>query len=50
MLNNNPKAVSDFKSGKQASIGYLVGQVMQKTKGSADPNKARLVLIEKLNG
>ena len=50
VISNNPKAVSDFKSGKQASIGYLVGQVMQKTKGSADPNKARLVLIEKLNG
>ncbi|KKP63789.1 MAG: Aspartyl/glutamyl-tRNA(Asn/Gln) amidotransferase subunit B, partial [candidate division WS6 bacterium GW2011_GWE1_34_7] len=50
VIKDNPKAVSDFKSGKQATIGYLVGQVMQKTKGSADPNKAKLVLIEKLNG
>ncbi len=50
VIKDNPKAVSDFKSGKQATIGYLVGQVMQKTKGSADPNKARLLLIEKLNG
>lgn len=50
VIKNNSKAVDDFKSGKEASIGYLVGQVMQITKGSADPNKARLVLIEKLNG
>ena len=50
VITENPKAVNDYKSGKQATIGFLVGQVMQKTKGSADPNKARLVLIEKLNG
>lgn len=50
VINDNPKAVNDFKSGKQATIGYLVGQVMQKTKGSADPNKAKDILIKKLNG
>ena len=50
VINSNPKAVSDFKSGKQATIGYLVGQVMQKTKGTADPNKAKDILIKKLNG
>ncbi len=50
VIRANAKAVSDFKSGKQSTIGFLVGQVMQKTKGSADPNKARLLLIEKLNG
>ena len=50
VISNNKKAVADYKSGKQATIGFLVGQVMQKTKGSADPNKAKSVLIEKLNG
>lgn len=50
VLSENTKAVEDFKAGKQASIGYLVGQVMQKTKGSADPNVAKSILIEKLNG
>lgn len=50
VINDNPKAVNDFKSGKQATIGFLVGQVMQKTKGSADPNKAKDILIKKLNG
>ncbi len=50
VLKENVKAVDDFKAGKQASIGFLVGQVMQKTKGSADPNSARSILIQKLNG
>lgn len=50
VIKNNEKAVADYKSGKQATIGFLVGQVMQKTKGSADPNKAKSVLIQKLNG
>lgn len=50
VIQENEKAVLDFKSGKTASIGYLVGQVMQKTKGSADPNTAKSVLMEKLNG
>ncbi len=50
VINNNPKAVNDYKSGKQSTIGFLVGQVMQKTKGSADPNKAKDILIQKLNG
>lgn len=50
VINSNPKAVEDFKAGKQASIGFLVGQVMQKTKGTADPNTAKSILMEKLNG
>ena len=50
VINSNPKAVNDYKSGKEATIGFLIGQVMQKTKGSADPNKVKSVLIKKLNG
>ena len=50
VIKDNTKAVNDFKSGKQATVGYLVGQVMQKTKGSADPNMAKDILIKKLNG
>ncbi len=50
VIKENSKAVEDFKAGKQASLGFLVGQVMQKTRGSADPNSTRSILIEKLNG
>lgn len=50
VIKENEKAILDFKSGKEASLGYLVGQVMQKTKGSADPNIAKSVLKERING
>ena len=50
VIKENSKAVEDFKAGKQASLGFLVGQVMQRTKGSADPNSTRSILTEKLNG
>lgn len=44
----NPKAVGDYKAGKDASIGFLVGKIMQATKGTANPNEVRNILIEKL--
>lgn len=50
VLNNNIQAVNDFKSGKQASLGFLIGQVMQKSKGLANPNVVKDILISKLNG
>ena len=44
----NPKAVADYKNGKQAAIGALMGQVMKRTKGAANPQEAAAVLKEKL--
>ena len=32
----NPKPVADYKGGKKASIGFLVGQVMKATRGQAN--------------
>ncbi len=37
VLQSNLKAVEDYKNGKQQALGYLVGQVMQETKGKANP-------------
>ncbi len=48
VVDNNPKAVADYKGGKEATMGFLVGQVMQATKGSVNPNEARNILIELL--
>jgi aspartyl-tRNA(Asn)/glutamyl-tRNA(Gln) amidotransferase subunit B len=48
ILDKNPQAVDDFKNGKQASIGFLIGQVMQATKGSANPNDVRTTLLKEL--
>ncbi len=43
------KAVEDYKSGKRQALDYLVGQVMKRTRGKADPAEtARIIrsLIE----
>ncbi|RLT40413.1 MAG: Asp-tRNA(Asn)/Glu-tRNA(Gln) amidotransferase subunit GatB [Chloroflexi bacterium] len=40
VLAANPKAVEDYRGGKQSAIGFLVGQVMREMKGRADANAA----------
>ncbi|MEK7464505.1 MAG: Asp-tRNA(Asn)/Glu-tRNA(Gln) amidotransferase subunit GatB [Patescibacteria group bacterium] len=47
-INSNPKAIEDYKNGKAQSLQFLVGQVMSKTKGKADPQVLRSMLLEKL--
>ncbi len=37
----NPKVVDDFKSGKESSAMFLVGQVMKKSQGKANPGKVQ---------
>lgn len=37
---NNPKAVTDFKSGKDVAVKFLVGQIMRASKGQASPQAA----------
>jgi len=45
---DNPKVVADYKAGKEASIQFLLGQVMKATKGSANPQVIKKVLLEVL--
>ena len=35
VVENNPKAVEDFKKGKESSVQFLFGQVMRETQGKA---------------
>ncbi|MFP4687459.1 MAG: Asp-tRNA(Asn)/Glu-tRNA(Gln) amidotransferase subunit GatB [bacterium] len=44
----NPEAVEDIRSGKEQAIGFLVGQVMQKSKGQANPARAKEMLHEEI--
>jgi len=44
----NPKAVSDYRAGKSASSNFIVGQVMKKTRGRADPAELNRLLTEEL--
>ncbi len=49
VLGANPKVVADWKSGKKAAMGFLVGQVMKATEGRANPALANALLTEKLS-
>lgn len=44
----NPEAVADYLAGKEKSLNFIVGKVMQKTKGRADAREARERLVAKL--
>ena len=46
----NPKAVADFKGGKEAALGSLVGQVKKATQGRADFKLVDRLLRERLSG
>src|SRR5262249_5266 len=48
VIGKNAKAVADFKSGKQAAVGALLGQVMKAAKGG-DPQSVRMMLMEKMS-
>ncbi|MDR1695948.1 MAG: Asp-tRNA(Asn)/Glu-tRNA(Gln) amidotransferase subunit GatB [Endomicrobium sp.] len=45
----SPKAVEEFKAGKERAMGAIVGLVMKKTKGQANPQLVNKILIEKLS-
>jgi len=48
VLAANPKQVEQFKSGKTAVMGFLVGQVMKASRGQANPASVNEVLKRKL--
>ena len=44
----NPKQVEQYRAGKQAVIGFLVGQVMKASRGQADPAAVNTLLKGRL--
>ncbi len=48
VVERSPKAVEDFKAGKQNAVGALIGQVMKEVKG-ADAKVVRQMLIDRLS-
>lgn len=48
-INETPKAVADFKKGNRAAVGALVGAVMRKSKGKANPKRMNEILVELLS-
>ncbi|HOK56901.1 MAG TPA: Asp-tRNA(Asn)/Glu-tRNA(Gln) amidotransferase subunit GatB [bacterium] len=48
VLQENQKAIDDWKKGKEQVIGFLVGQVMRKTGGKTNPNIVKEILLDSL--
>jgi aspartyl-tRNA(Asn)/glutamyl-tRNA(Gln) amidotransferase subunit B len=50
VIAEEPEAVERFRSGKEGVIGYLVGRLMHKAGGAANPKLAQEILRERLRG
>ena len=48
-LDNNPQSIVDFKNGKDRAIGFLVGQIMKKTQGKANPSLTSKLLKQEID-
>jgi aspartyl-tRNA(Asn)/glutamyl-tRNA(Gln) amidotransferase subunit B len=46
VIKENPKAIQDYKAGEAKAIQYLIGQVMAKTRGQADPAVVNKIMKE----
>ena len=48
VISENPDSVTDFRNGHDRAIKYLMGQVMKKSQGKADPRSAMELLNSEL--
>lgn len=49
VIQENPKPVEDLINGETKAIGFLVGQVMKKSQGTANPAEAQKIIKHLLN-
>lgn len=50
VVGKNPGVMEDYKNGKEKARGFLIGQVMQATKGQANPAAVNKFLTDLLSG
>ena len=48
VINENAQAIEDYHNGRTNMLDYMVGQVMKKSKGKANPVQAKEKLLEKI--
>ncbi len=48
VIAQNPTVIEQIRSGKDAAVGFLVGQGSKKSGGKADPKKLRELLIKRI--
>ncbi|PJI09438.1 MULTISPECIES: Asp-tRNA(Asn)/Glu-tRNA(Gln) amidotransferase subunit GatB [Clostridium] len=49
VLSENPNSIEDYKNGKNRVIGFLIGLVMKKTRGKANPKMVNKLMTQELN-
>lgn len=50
VIRANPRAVKDYRAGKEEALHFLAGKVMELTRGRADPRKIVKLLRAKIMG
>ena len=50
ILTDNPKEVEQYLAGKDTLLQWFMGQVARATKGKADPNLTKELLVKALEG
>jgi aspartyl-tRNA(Asn)/glutamyl-tRNA(Gln) amidotransferase subunit B len=48
VMERSPQQLAQFRAGKEKVLGYFVGQVMQATRGRADPKQVNEILLQLL--
>ena len=48
VISENAQAIEDYHNGRTNMLDYLVGQVMKKSKGKANPMEAKKKMQEKI--
>jgi aspartyl-tRNA(Asn)/glutamyl-tRNA(Gln) amidotransferase subunit B len=48
VLAANPEAIEKYRAGDAKPLNFLMGQVMKRTRGKADPDTVRAILADKL--
>ncbi len=50
LLAANPGEVAKYREGKTSLLGWFMGQVMKETRGQANPDVVRSLLLARLDG
>jgi aspartyl-tRNA(Asn)/glutamyl-tRNA(Gln) amidotransferase subunit B len=49
VIAQNPSVAAQIKEGKANAVGFLVGQVMKKSKGKANPKKLSELITRRIS-
>ena len=49
ILEGNPQVVEDYRNGLKKSMGFVVGQIMKRSKGQANPRLSSQLVKEILD-